>query len=76
MYTTSDLFDLSHTLAADYLARYEKPWEALAGIKALILELGPTLPAFLSPNVAKVLAENFGIGGIGSVEDDIKAMIG
>ena len=40
------------------------------------IHLGPTLPAFLSPNVAKVLVENFGIGGIGKVEDDIKAMIG
>ncbi|MFV0527673.1 MAG: hydroxylamine reductase [Lachnospiraceae bacterium] len=36
------------------------------------IHLGPTLPAFLSPNVAKVLVENFGIAGIGSVEDDIK----
>jgi hydroxylamine reductase len=36
------------------------------------IHLGPTLPAFLSPNVVKVLVENFGIAGIGSVEDDIK----
>ncbi len=36
------------------------------------IHLGPTLPAFLSPNVAKVLVDNFGIGGITSVEDDIK----
>ena len=36
------------------------------------IHLGPTLPAFLSPNVAKVLVENFGIGGITNVEDDIK----
>lgn len=35
------------------------------------IHLGPTLPAFLSPNVAKVLVDTFGIGGIGSVEDDI-----
>lgn len=40
------------------------------------IHLGPTLPAFLSPNVAKVLVENFGIGGITTVEDDIKTMIG
>ena len=40
------------------------------------IRLGPTLPAFLSPNVAKVLVENFGIGGITNVEDDIKALIG
>ena len=36
------------------------------------IHLGPTLPAFLSPNVAKVLVENFGIGGITNVEDDMK----
>lgn len=36
------------------------------------IHLGPTLPAFLSPNVLNVLVENFGISGIGSVEDDIK----
>ncbi len=35
------------------------------------IHLGPTLPGFLSPNVAKVLVESFGIAGIGSVEDDI-----
>ncbi|MDO5560506.1 MAG: hydroxylamine reductase [Oscillospiraceae bacterium] len=36
------------------------------------IHLGPTLPAFLSPNVAKVLIDNFGIAGIGTVEDDMK----
>ncbi len=36
------------------------------------IHLGPTLPAFLSPNVAGVLVEKFGIGGISNVEDDIK----
>ena len=36
------------------------------------IHLGPTLPAFLSPHVAKVLVENFGIAGIGTVEDDLK----
>ena len=36
------------------------------------IHLGPTLPAFLSPNVAKVLVENFGIAGIGTVEEDLK----
>jgi hydroxylamine reductase len=36
------------------------------------IHLGPTLPAFLSPNVVNVLVENFGIAGIGTVEDDIK----
>ena len=36
------------------------------------IHLGPTLPAFLSPNVAKVLVDSFGIAGIGTVEDDMK----
>lgn len=36
------------------------------------IHLGPTLPAFLSENVAKVLIDNFGISGIGTVEDDIE----
>ncbi len=40
------------------------------------IHLGPTLPAFLSPAVAKVLVENFGIAGIGEVEDDIKLFMG
>jgi len=44
------------------------------GIKNI--HLGPTLPAFLSPNVAKILVKNFGIAGIGSVEDDMKLFFG
>ena len=40
------------------------------------IHLGPTLPAFLSPNVVKVLVDNFGIAGISNVEDDIKNLIG
>lgn len=40
------------------------------GIKNI--HLGPTLPGFLSPNVAKVLVENFGIGGITTVDEDLK----
>lgn len=40
------------------------------------IHLGPTLPAFLSPNVAKVLIENFGIAGIGTVEDDMELFFG
>lgn len=39
-----DLFDLSHTVAADYLRQFEYPWEALDGISQLILSLGNTLP--------------------------------
>ncbi len=40
------------------------------------IHLGPTLPAFLSPNVAKVLVETFGIAGIGTVDDDIAMFMG
>ena len=55
MYTIHDLYDLTHTLAAEYLAGFTYPWEALAGIKDFILTLGRTLdPAEyeeLSPSV-------------------------
>ena len=40
---TTGLFDLSHSLAGEYLARFEYPWQALDVIKDLILALGPTL---------------------------------
>ena len=43
MYTVCDLYDLSHTIAKEYLLQYTYPWEALKGIKDLILELGPKL---------------------------------
>ena len=43
MLKTSELFDLRHTLAADYLANFEYPWQALKGIKELILTLGASL---------------------------------
>ena len=43
MTKTLELYDLSHTLAAGYLEKFEYPWQALGAIKALILELGPKL---------------------------------
>ena len=43
--TVADLYDLSNTIAAPLLERFEYPWEALKYIKEFILELGPTLPA-------------------------------
>ena len=43
MYTITDLYDLDHTLAADYLRQFTYHWEALKGIKELILALGSTL---------------------------------
>ena len=44
MYTIKDLYDLDHTLAKEYLSQYTYPWEALKGIKELILEIGSKLP--------------------------------
>ena len=49
---------------------------ALLSLGVKNIHLGPTLPAFLSPNVAKVLVENFGISGIGTVEEDIQLFFG
>ena len=43
MYTISDLYDLEHTLAKDYLKQFTWPWEALKGIRQLIVELGERL---------------------------------
>lgn len=47
---------------------------ALLSLGIKNIHLGPTLPAFLSPNVAKVLVENFGIAPISSVEEDVKIL--
>ena len=44
------------------------------GVKGI--RLGPTLPAFLSPNVAKILVDKFAIKLVGKAEDDIAEMIG
>ena len=41
---TKELLDLSHTLAGEYLAGFQYPWQALDGIKELILTLGAALP--------------------------------
>ncbi|WP_294148049.1 hydroxylamine reductase [uncultured Selenomonas sp.] len=74
------LDDVNELPIAYNIAWYEQ--KAVIVLLALLhlgvknIHLGPTLPAFLSPNVAKVLVENFGIGTISSVEDDIKSMIG
>ncbi|MEA3285739.1 MAG: hydroxylamine reductase, partial [Synergistota bacterium] len=61
------------------IAWYEQ--KAVAVLLALLflgvkdIRLGPTLPGFLSPNVAKVLVDNFGIRGIGTVEEDVAAIM-
>ena len=54
MYKTKDLFDLDHTLAKDYLSKFEYPWEALSGIKEMIIELGRNL----DKNEYKEISEN------------------
>jgi hydroxylamine reductase len=48
---------------------------ALLSLGVKNIHLGPTLPGFLSPNVVKVLVENFGIAGISNVEDDVKMFL-
>ncbi|NCB70157.1 MAG: hydroxylamine reductase [Clostridia bacterium] len=74
------LEDINDLPIAYNIAWYEQ--KAVIVLLALLylgvknIHLGPTLPAFLSPNVAKVLVENFGIAGIGTVEDDINLFFG
>ena len=73
------LEDINDLPIAYNVAWYEQ--KAVAVLLALLylgvkdIVLGPTLPAFLSPNVAKVLVDNFGIGVISTVEEDIKKLI-
>ncbi|MBR3355523.1 MAG: UDP-N-acetylglucosamine pyrophosphorylase, partial [Oscillospiraceae bacterium] len=43
MYTIADMYDLNHTIAKEYLSHFTYPWEALKGIKDLILNLGSQL---------------------------------
>lgn len=74
------LDDINDLPIAYNIAWYEQ--KAVIVLLALLylgvknIHLGPTLPAFLSPNVASVLVENFGIAGISSVEDDLAELIG
>jgi len=48
---------------------------ALLSLGVKNIHLGPTLPAFLSPGVAKILVENFGISGIGTVDEDLEEFL-
>lgn len=70
------LKDVNELPIAYNIAWYEQ--KAVIVLLALLylgvkdIHLGPTLPAFLSPNVVKVLVENFGIAGIGQVDEDIE----
>lgn len=74
------LNDINELPIAYNIAWYEQ--KAVIVLLALLhlgvknIHLGPTLPAFLSPNVAKVLVENFGIGTISTVEEDIEMFLG
>ena len=74
-----ELQDINELPIAFNIAWYEQ--KAVIVLLSLLylgvknIHLGPTLPAFLSPNVAKVLVENFGIGGITNVEDDLKMFL-
>ena len=75
-----ELNDINGLPLAFNIAWYEQ--KAVIVLLALLylgiknIHLGPTLPGFLSPNVAQVLAENFGIAGIGTVDDDLKLFLG
>lgn len=75
-----ELYDINDLPIVYNIAWYEQ--KAVIVLLALLylgvkdIHLGPTLPAFLSPNVAKVLVEDFGIAGIGTVEDDIDLFFG
>jgi len=75
-----NLDDINDLPIAFNIAWYEQ--KAVIVLLALLylgvknIHLGPTLPAFLSPNVAKVLVDNFGIAGIGTVDDDLKLFFG
>ena len=75
-----ELKDINELPLAFNIAWYEQ--KAVIVLLSLLylgvknIHLGPTLPAFLSPNVANVLVENFGIAGIGTVEDDMKLFLG
>ncbi len=75
-----ELADINELPLAFDIAWYEQ--KAVTVLLALLhlgvkgIRLGPTLPAFLSPNVAKILIETFDLKAIGNVEDDIKDIMG
>ena len=74
------LEDINQLPIAFDIAWYEQ--KAVAVLLALLslgfknIRLGPTLPAFLSPNVAKVIVDTFGLQPISNPDDDVKAIIG
>jgi len=74
-----ELEDVNQLPIAYNIAWYEQ--KAVIVLLALLylgvknIHIGPTLPAFLSPNVANVLVQNFGIAGIQSVDEDLKLFL-
>ena len=62
---TADLFDLSHTIAGEYLSQFEYPWEAISGISAFIEKIGPTL----DPEEYNHIAENIWVHKTAKVLD-------
>jgi len=74
------LNDINELPIAYNIAWYEQ--KAVIVLLALLflgvknIKLGPTLPAFLSPNVAKVLVDTFGINGINNVDEDLEKFLG
>lgn len=74
------LNDINDLPIAYNIAWYEQ--KAVIVLLALLylgvknIHLGPTLPAFISPNIVRILVENFGLAPIGTVEEDIKVLIG
>lgn len=75
-----ELNDINELPISYNIAWYEQ--KAVIVLLALLylgvknIHLGPTLPGFLSPNVANVLVENFGIAPMGTVEEDLKVFLG
>lgn len=75
-----ELNDVNELPIAYNIAWYEQ--KAVIVLLALLslgvknIHLGPTLPGFLSPNVAKVLIDTFGIAGVGTVDEDMKLFLG
>ena len=82
------LYDRTYSEEADEIIGTMPSWIVRWGITLIFvllallylgvkkIHLGPTLPAFLSPNVAKILVEHFGIAGIGTVESDLALFFG
>ena len=74
MIRITDLFDLEHTIAADYLKGFEYPWEALSGIKQLIIDLRQNLttttsqPLFFDPNGTFYVAQEIPFVSFGAAD--------